>query len=131
MKIASSLLAGGVNVALGGGELGRGFYSGEHLYVAKAWAYQRFGDRVGNVVHFDVSDTRILSLKIKFLDYEKAIRQRYSIKRNKKTRSYIFNVDMVWAPIVGSERASGDQYKWESLASQSLLNAPMTIKKIV
>lgn len=130
-KNAAEMLAKGVDVTCGGGELGRGFYSGEHLHEAKAWAFHRSGDRQQNVVQFSVPDDQVDVLNFKLLDHEQAGKWRYYIKQNSRTRTYLFAADMVWAPIVGSERATGDQYKWESQTAQSLLNAPVTIKKIV
>ena len=36
--VATSIVAGAINVSMGGGELGMGFHIGEYLWVAKAWA---------------------------------------------------------------------------------------------
>ena len=130
-EIASELFTNGVDVALGGGELGRGFYSGEHLHEAKAWAFHRSGDRQKNVVQFVVPAANVEGLEFIVLDHAQAGQRRYYIKKKSQTRVYLFHVDMVWAPIVGSARATGDQYKWESRAAQELLNAPATIKTVI
>jgi hypothetical protein len=37
----------------------------------------------------------------------------------------------VWAPIVGSDKVSGDQFKWESMASEGLLNGPGTPRQVL
>lgn len=126
---ASSIASGTINVTLGGGELGRGFYTGEHLHEAKAWAFHTFGDKQSNVVSFTTADDDVEALDLKLLDYRYAGLQRYWIRQREETRSFLFGHDMVWAPIVGSERASGDQYKWESSAAQSLLNNPSKTQK--
>ena len=59
---ASSISNGGVDVTLGGGELGRGFYTGEHLHEAKAWAFHRHGEKKNNVVKFEVVDATVEGL---------------------------------------------------------------------
>ena len=59
--VAASLAAGGVDVTQGGGELGVGFYTGEYLHVAKAWAIHRYGAKQQNVVEFDVDDHDVLA----------------------------------------------------------------------
>jgi hypothetical protein len=128
---AIRLTVNGVDVTVGGGELGRGFYTGEHIHEAKAWAFQRYGDKQRNVVRFSTPDYDVERLSFAVLDHGSAALKRYHIKQTDQTRTYRFGLDMVWAPIVGSERASGDQYKWESATAQSLLNNPKTGKFIV
>ena len=126
---ASSIASGTINVKIGGGELGRGFYTGEHLHEAKAWAFHISGDKQSNVVSFTIADDDVEELDLKLLDDRDAGLQRYWIRKRKETRSFLFDHDMVWAPIVGSERASGDHYKWESSVAQSLLNSPHKTQK--
>jgi hypothetical protein len=126
-----ALASGKVNVTLGGGELGQGFYTGEYLHEAKAWAYHKSGDKQQNVVCFSAPDTEIEKLHFAVLDQGAASLKRYQIKKAGHTRTHLFKVDLVWAPIVGSERASGEQYKWESKKAEVLLNGPLTAKAII
>lgn len=128
---AVAIAHGAVNVTRGGGELGRGFYSGEHLHEAKAWAFHQSGDKRRNVIEFETPDTDVENLSIKLLDHGTAILTRHRLRNTATTRVHLFNYDMVWAPIVGSERASGDQYKWESQAAQTLLNGSMTARTVL
>ena len=128
---AAVIAAGKVDSTLGGGELGRGFYTGEHLYEAKAWAFHQSGDKRKNVVLFSTPDNKIELLSIKILDICSASLMRYKIRSKNQTRTFRFNLDFIWAPIVGSERASGDQYKWESSKAEALLNHLKTIRSIL
>lgn len=121
-KFAAVLASGGVDVSHGGGELGQGFYTGEHLYLAKAWSFQMTGDKRSNVVEFSKPDATVDALSIHLLDHGPAALKRKELRRLGQTRTYQFGVDMVWAPIVGNERISGDQCKWESKVAESLLN---------
>ncbi len=129
--VATTLVAGRVDVTLGGGELGRGFYSGQYLHEAKAWAYQVSGDKRNNVVEFDASDDAVEELDMLMMDYGTAALRRHAIRQQGAMRTHLFEVDLVWAPVVGSERVSGDQYKWESDRAGSLLNAEETARRIL
>lgn len=128
---ASSISNGGVDVTLGGGELGRGFYTGEHLHEAKAWAFHRHGEKKNNVVKFEVVDATVEGLNFHVFNHREAGLLRYQIKQAGSTRTHVFNVDLVWAPIVGSERAAGDQFKWESKGAETLLNDKCTTKSVL
>jgi hypothetical protein len=119
--IVDKILKHGISVLVGGGELGQGFYTGEHLHEAKTWAYQKSKSKKLNVIKFVHDDTDILNLDIKDLNY----------KQDNKTRNYTFNVDLVWSPIVGTDRVNGIQYKWESTKSEILLNSSKTRKNII
>lgn len=130
-KLVTALASGKVDVTIGGGELGQGFYTGERLHEAKAWAYHISGDKQKNVVCYSSPDEEIEKLNFVILEPEQASLKRHNIKRAGQTRSYLFKVDMIWAPIVGSERASGEQYKWESKKAETLLNDPLTAKTII
>jgi len=62
---ATQILTGVFDVTLGGGELGRGFYTGQYPHVAKAWAYQKSGATKKNVVEiFTRADDDIVKLDI-------------------------------------------------------------------
>ncbi len=130
-EIASRLANGTVDVNLGGGELGQGFYTGERLYLAKAWAYHISGDVKKNVVQFTKPDSKVEALTLELLDHGSAALKRHHIRVNAETRIYQFGVDMVWAPIVGKDRISGDQCKWESKVAEHLLNGSLCMRKVI
>ena len=130
--IASTLLGGAVDITLGGGELGRGFYSGQYLHEAKAWAYHVSGDKTANVVEFVTPDADVEALDLLLMDASAAGLERLRIRQQEATKTEILGADMVWAPIVGSERVTGDQYKWESQEAGNLLNdSTKTIKSVI
>ena len=128
---AAALTSGTIDVTVGGGELGRGFYSGEHLHEAKAWAYHTSGNKTSNVVKLSTDDKEVELLDLKLMDAGSAGLARHRIRTADATRTYLFGHDMIWAPIVGSEKVSGDQYKWESDASARLLNDPKRTERVV
>ena len=129
--IVNEILTNGISVSLGGGELGQGFYSGEYLYEAKAWALHKSSSRKKNVIELEHLDEDILNLEIEELTHSQANLKRSSIKKSRMTRAYKFNVDLVWSPIVGTDKISGNQFKWESSDAETLLNNPSkTTKKV-
>jgi hypothetical protein len=128
---AAHIVAGNVSVSLGGGELGRGFYTGEQLHLAKAWAFNRFGDKARNVIEFDVPDPEFFALKVGPLDGREATLMRGHIRNRDETRTYLFGYDVVWSQIVGSTSVNGDQYKWESDKSEKLLNGTPCSRRVI
>lgn len=128
---AATLAAGGVNVTQGGGELGVGFYTGQYLHVAKTWAIHRYGHKNSNVVEFEVDDDEVQCFQIEFLSAGEASSTRANIKRSGTTRTHTFNCDLVWSPIVGTDKIMSDQHKWESIRSERSLNSASWPKKIL
>lgn len=118
---AQTLQAGAISPAHGGGELGQGFYVGDKLWVAKAWAHNRHGT-TGAVLEIKVPEANFFSLSLAVLSRTEAIKHRNSIRATGTTRTHLFGFDVVWSPIVGSTRVDADQYKYESSTSVSLLN---------
>lgn len=128
---ATQIAAGNVNVSLGGGEFGQGFYTGEHLWAAKSWAFNKSQDRSKNVVIFDVPDASVTVLNIRIIDRRTASFCRINIRRRNATRTHQFGVDMVWGPVVGNDSIRCEQHKWESTASQILLNGVLCGRTLI
>ena len=129
--IVSNLAAGNIDVTCGGGELGRGFYTGHYLHEAKAWAYHKTRSTAHNVLELAVPDNKVEALNLLFMSFQDAAQNRRWIRQKGETRTKVFGCDMLWAPIVGSARVSGDQFKWESPNSQSLLNGPGVTRSVI
>jgi len=70
-----------------------------------------------------IDDNDLLGLNPLSLTYEDAVNKRAYIRRLNKTRTYLFNENIVWSPIVGSDKVRGDQLKWESKCSEYILNS--------
>lgn len=129
-KFIDDLVDGKIANNKGSGELGKGFYSGERLYLAKQWAYNKH-DRSTSVLVLETDDIKIEQLDILIMDYSEATAARKEIKQYATTQSHEFNVDMVWSPIVGTTKKVGEQYKWESQISVDLLNGKDTIRTTI
>lgn len=129
-KIASDLQLGKVDHKLGGGELGQGFYLGDLLWVAKAWAHNRHGNE-SSVLKVDVPDPSFNALSIELLSRTDALALSKEIKARNATRTHVHGVDVLWSPIVGTTRVEADQYKYESQGGTDLLNGTSCRRSIV
>ena len=131
-NIAKQIASGNINISLGGGELGKGFYTGQYEHEAKAWAFHVSGTTKENVVRlvqFDVYD--FLNFNIINLNIHQATQTRNNLKTEDKKRTYTFGSDIVTSKIVGSSTVTGCQIKWESKLSEQYLNSYKTEKIII
>lgn len=123
---ANDLLEGRVDISKGGGELGQGFYLGTALHVAKAWAKQMHDCET--VIEFQIDDNDFWNFDILSLNEIEAIEHRSTIRAVGATRSFKFNKDIVWGPIVGGPKVYSDQHKWESSSGESFLNSSSVLR---
>ncbi|EPC4056258.1 hypothetical protein ACRZPB_004661 [Vibrio parahaemolyticus] len=123
---ADTIIEGKVDVSLGGGELGQGFYLGTALHVAKAWAVQMHNSQT--VVEFQINDNDFWGFDILSLTEIEAHEFRSIIRDRSETRTFNFSKDVVWSPIVGGPKVYSDQHKWESNKGQSFLNSDNVLR---
>ena len=100
-----------VDVTRSGGELGRGFYLADQLAFAVAWAKGRYGPN-GKVVQFDVSNSAYANLNILSIGRLRVCSTWAQLKLTRRTRSYLFGVDVVYGPICNYPHLT--QHKFES-----------------
>jgi hypothetical protein len=129
-KFIQNLVNGKITNDKGSGELGKGFYSGEHLFAAKQWAFNKHLKST-SVLKLETPDMEVENLNLLILDYAKASEKRREIKNINSTQTFVFKVDMVWAPIVGTSKKVGEQYKWESQVSMDILNGAKTKRSTI
>jgi hypothetical protein len=129
-KTADHLQQGNIDPVAGGGELGQGFYLGDQLWAAKAWAYNRHKGNSG-VLKVEVPESGFYALSIEPLTRLEAISLRRKIKALGATRTYLHGFDVLWSPIVGTTKVEAEQYKYESQMSINLLNGASCIRSVV
>ena len=128
-KAAASIVAGNIRVDLGGGELGRGLYVGNLSYMAFNWAAIIHGKKNKAVVEFDINDQDLDNNNtVKNLNRQEATNKRSEIKRLNKTRIYLFNHDIIKAPIVGVDVDNFNQMTLESKKAENYINNNVTKK---
>lgn len=113
-----------VSVTVGGGELGRGFYAGDSLALAAAWARRR-GTKHG-VLEIDISNSAYAALSIHTLNATQVVSTWNQLKASKTTRTHVFGWDVVHGPLATMQHAS--QHKFESSAAESVLHASGWLK---
>lgn len=107
-----------VDVSKGGGEMGAGFYVGENMSMAIAWAKGRW--KKASVLEFDVSNKLYAQLNLKQMNHKQVLNDWHQLKRANQHRTHNYGVDVVFGPLATNPFAV--QYKFESIAAESLLN---------
>jgi hypothetical protein len=109
-----------VSVEKGGGELGRGFYAGDHIALAAAWARGRYGGAVG-VLAISIDPSAYVTLAIKTLNWHQVVNTWNQLKANGQTGTFLFGWDLVHGPLATLQHAT--QHKFESAAAEGVLRA--------
>ena len=109
-----------IDVTIGGGELGRGFYVGENVALAAAFAAARYkSDRA--VIKIEIDDSRIAQLDVRVVKHARYVYHLWkSLVRRNRRNTYLFNTDVICAPF--ATIGFSYQYKFESEKSQATLN---------
>lgn len=124
------IASGGIDVSTGGGEFGRGFYTGQWLHEAIPWAIHKFGRRRARIVEIDMDERDFFALDIVALRAAHATAHRNNIRLTGRGHTHVFDCDAVWGPIVGDGTVRGDQYKFESAEAEDFLNGPRVDRKV-
>lgn len=107
-----------VDVSIGGGELGKGFYLGESLALAVIWAKGRFPNPT--VLEFNIANSSFAQLAFKKLNHREVLNDWHQLKRLNIHREHIYKYDIIFGPFATNPFAV--QYKFESIIAQNLLN---------
>lgn len=111
-----------VDVNVGKGELGKGFYTGSSIALAATWARLRYGnDSV--VIEFDIPKPRFVQLRGFMIKTQLEVVSTWNMLKTKnETTTFEFGHDYILAPFATIEE-SGHQYKFESQKAEEELNA--------
>lgn len=121
---AKKIQDNGIDVSLSGGELGMGFYMGNFLHQAKAWAFHKNGKKnaKNSIIKFEF--TPRISFEYQHIGSQRAQLAYATIKKNGNQRTHVFNLDFIYAKVLGGNCCFGFyQLKWESLNGQNFLNS--------
>lgn len=119
---------GQINVTIGGGEFGRGFYTQDSGANALSFVQNKFpSTQRPCILQLDMDDQQFAHLSKRILDSRAAKRLERRLRNNHQTATHVENVDVVVGPL----SQWNDQQKFESLASQTLLNGPDTQRRVV
>ena len=122
-----------IDVSLGGGEFGRGFYTQYSQRHALAWAYRRGAQINGNpcVLRIDIDDQEYGILQALYLNNVSGPALTVFLDNTAQQDSFVHanSYDVSGGPIMGN--AARRQQKFESQVSQDLLNTPNTTKYVM
>lgn len=129
--ITATIIAdGGISTTVGGGELGQGFYGGDLQHQAYNWAWFKAKER-RKVVALAIIESDFWDMTPLNLDYHQALSSMKMIKSISQTRTYLFNVNAVWAPVVGRYLPNFNQVKFESYVAEKYLNGNKVSRTIL
>lgn len=120
-----------LDINIGKGELGKGFYTGNSIALAAIWAQLRHKtDAV--VIEFDIPKQNFVQLKGYIVKTQaEVIDNWHTLKLDRATNSFEFGHDYIIAPFATIEH-TGIQFKFESKkAEDELRNSSKTIFKCV
>jgi hypothetical protein len=115
-----------VNVNIGGGELGRGFYLGDNMTLAISWAKGR--NRQPGVLDFNIDNRQYAQLSFRQLSHTQVLNTWHQLRKLGTHRAHLFTFDVVFGSLATAPYAC--QYKFETNNSQTLLNNS-TIQRIL
>lgn len=112
-----------VDLNLGKGELGKGFYTGSSIALAAIWARLRYEDE-GVVIEFEIPKANFVQLRgLLIRTQHEVVTHWEALKLSKKTKRFKFgDIDYVAAPFATVEQ-TGNQFKFESKKAEEELNS--------
>lgn len=120
-----------LDISLGKGELGQGFYTGSSIAVAAVWAQLRHRTEAV-VIEFDIPKQKFVQLKGTVIKTQsEVIENWHSLKSSGEANTHLFGFDYIIAPFSTIEH-TGNQFKFESKkAEEELKNSEKTIYSCV
>jgi hypothetical protein len=113
-----------IDVGLGGGELGRGFYTQSSIGNAMRWASGR-SPQNAVVISVSLQDAAYNLLSKQILKGKQVRRWNYRLRQTHNENIHVFNCDVVVGPIISKPHI--EQQKFESPNAQAALNGPLTM----
>ncbi len=110
-----------VDVSLGRGELGQGFYTGTSIALAAIWAQSRHRSNSA-VIKFELSESDFVKLSGHVIKKRKCLKKIWNdLIKQKKTLTHKFGFDYIISPFATVEE-TGSQLKFESKKAENVLN---------
>ena len=110
-----------ISVGLGGGELGRGFYTTSQPAIAAAWANGYFGAGNAAILEGNLDVGRYVALSQVVLNWNQVYNTWMQLRYQGAERTHTFGSDVVYGPLATYSHA--DQHKFESRSAEVYLNA--------
>jgi hypothetical protein len=113
-----------VDINVGKGELGKGFYTGSSIALAAIWARLRYPND-GVVIKFEIPEPNFVQLRGFVIKTKEDVISTWNrLKENGETTSFTFNHDYIISPLATIDE-SGYQLKFESQKAEKELNSSL------
>jgi len=110
-----------VDVTIGRGELGQGFYTGTSIALAAIWAHAKYKEKKA-VIKFEISESDFIQLNGHFIKKRNILKRIWNDLIDKGTTlTHKFGYDYVISPFATIEEI-GSQLKFESKKAENKLN---------
>lgn len=126
--VALAAVPGTINVLVGGGEFGRGFYTQSSVGNAMRWASGRSPNQAA-VLRLAIDDGDYNLLHRITLSLPQAVALTAALRKNGTEQTWTRNCDVLIGPLNGNTRI--EQQKFESIGSQTLLNGANTTRTVL
>ena len=118
-----------IDVTVGCGELGRGFYMAHSVAIAISWAVGRHGMGHTRVIAADIDEGAYSRLSIRVLNHSAVLNTWQQLRYNNLECRWLFGVDVVYGPLATISHEV--QHKFESSIAQGLLNSQQTKLRVL
>ena len=125
---ALALAAGAIDVTIGRGEFGRGFYTQSSLSNAHRRGYSRFG-RNAAVLELNIDDPSYHALGFRRLSLNAAQMLDARLRSSGQTHTYMTNDDVIVGPLVSQPRVQ--QQKYQTPTAETMLNGNRTQRNVI
>jgi hypothetical protein len=121
---------GTIDVSIGSGEFGQGFYTQDSCANALTWVQHKFpAAEVPCLLEVDIDDKEYANLAARIITMKQAIRLTQRLRAAGATGTHTEGVDVVVGPLNGSNWI--EQQKFESQTAETLLNGHHTQRRVI
>ncbi len=128
VAMAGAAPVGTIDVARGGGEFGRGFYTQDSIGNAARRGYYLYGNGSAVLV-LAIDDPSYHALSFWRLTLNRAQMLNAQLRGSNTHTTFTTNDDVVVGPLI--HQPSIEQQKFQTANSQTLLNGPLTQRSVI
>ncbi len=126
--MAGDATTGAIDVTMGRGEFGRGFYTQTSSGNAYRRAQSLHGSANSAMLTLEIDDVAFHTLDLQHLTLNMAQKLDASLRQNHTQGSYTTSHDAIIGPLVGQPKI--EQQKFQTGTAQTLLNGADTIRSV-
>lgn len=128
VAMAGTAALGTIDVSIGRGEFGQGFYTQSSSGNAYRRAQSLYGSNESSILIFDIDDVAYYALNLQHLSLNMAQMLNASVRNNNTQGVYTTQHDAIVGPLVYQPQI--EQQKFQSVDAQALLNGVQTQRTV-